>query len=478
MEKFKGHYKIIHQIKLYEYEYLLSNITKIAKDYVAFNKNVEKELIFPHVQFLIDKINNKILNLKVKKPKNKRSINWIGSAWKWVAGSPDHQDMEIIENHINNTLINNNKQVIINSQFSNKINQIIKSFNDLIKKGGNIVDKIPENIILKLQYIDEELTNIAYAIHWAKNNIINPQLLGKEEMQAALIELDKNNFPYSNIEEAFNIATIKLASNENNILYIIDIPLVYYETYEILTLRANGLSNPIIDLPYNTILHNHEVYGIIKPCKMLNDILICQNEDIVDITDTLCIPNILKGTKATCNEVKKYSKQSIELLSEGILLLNSFIGNITQDCSDYIYNLNGTFVLKFNNCSVTVNGKTFISKIVLRNKKLPQTYITSWTSSNKNEWTVKEIKELHINNTDSIELINTQVKIHFMNTIFFYGIIIFTIIIFFYLKCKKKNTIEIINNMQPIEDIPMIQLSSSPAVQPIQENSKLSGKRT
>ena len=140
MEKFKGHYKIIHQIKLYEYEYLLSNITKIAKDYVAFNKNVEKELIFPHVQFLIDKINNKILNLKVKKPKNKRSINWIGSAWKWVAGSPDHQDMEIIENHINNTLINNNKQVIINLQFSNELNQIIKTFNNLIKKGGNIVE--------------------------------------------------------------------------------------------------------------------------------------------------------------------------------------------------------------------------------------------------------------------------------------------------------------------------------------------------
>ena len=79
MEKFKGHYKIIHQIKLYEYEYLLSNITKIAKDYVAFNKNVEKELIFPHVQFLIDKINNKILNLKVKENlKTNDQLDWLG----------------------------------------------------------------------------------------------------------------------------------------------------------------------------------------------------------------------------------------------------------------------------------------------------------------------------------------------------------------------------------------------------------------
>ena len=57
-----------------------------------------------------------------------------------MAGSPDHQVMEIIESHINNTLVNNNKQVIINLQFSNELNQIIKTFNNLIKKGGNIVE--------------------------------------------------------------------------------------------------------------------------------------------------------------------------------------------------------------------------------------------------------------------------------------------------------------------------------------------------
>ena len=119
---------------------------------------------------------------------------------------------------------------------------------------GKPNDKIPDNIILKLHYIDEELTNMAYAIHWAKNYIINPQLLSQDEIEEALTELNKNNFPYTTIEEVFNIATIKLATSANDILYIIDIPMVHSESYEVITLRSNSLSKPTIELPFTRIL--------------------------------------------------------------------------------------------------------------------------------------------------------------------------------------------------------------------------------
>lgn len=76
------------------------------------------------------------------------------------------------------------------------------------------MNKITDKIILKLHYIDEKLTNIAYAIQGAKNDIINPQLLSQDEMKVALTELNKNNFPCSTIEEAFNIATIKQTCNQ------------------------------------------------------------------------------------------------------------------------------------------------------------------------------------------------------------------------------------------------------------------------
>lgn len=458
----------------------MNNITKIIKDYNTIGIQKEIDVTFPHIRFLINKIENKILNLKNKKLKTKRSINWIGSAWKWIAGTPDHHDMEIIDHHINKILKNNNRQVIINSQFCDKINQLIKSFNQLLKNGKHNVVKIPENIILKLQYMDEELTNIAYAIHWAKENIINPQLLSREEMEAILTQLDKNNFPYSTVEEAFNIATIKLATNDVNILYIIEIPMVYTQSYDVLTLRTNGLSKPIINLQHNKILYTHELmYGVISSCKLINNIQLCRREDLIDITNTSCIPNIMKGTHATCNEIKKSSTSTVELLNDGMLLLNTFNGNVIQTCSDINYNLNGTFLLRFNNCSININNQFFISKEISINKTMPQTFVTAWTSINSKDLTLQQIEKLHINNLDKIEIMQTKVKIHFWNSITVYGIIIFIIIIFLYLKCKKQKTITLVNNIQSKEETPIPLAASIYPIPntPQQEDYKLTGKR-
>ena len=118
-------------------------------------------------------------------------------------------------------------------------------------------------------------------------------------MEVAITELNKNNFPCSTIEEAFNIATIKLATSESDILYIIQLPLVHSESYDVITLRTNGLSKPIIKLQYTKLLYTHEtIFGIKTPCKMVNNIAICQHNDLMDITNTTCISNILKKRHA------------------------------------------------------------------------------------------------------------------------------------------------------------------------------------
>ena len=350
--------------------------------------------------------------------------------------------MEIIESQMRRVLVNNDRQVIINSQFSDKINQIVKSFNELSNIKGKPNDKIPDNIILKLHYIDEELTNIAYAIHWAKNDIINPQMLSQDEMEAALTELNKNNFPYSTIEEAFNIATIKLATSANDILYIIDIPMVHSESYEVITLRSNSLLKPTIELPFTKILYTHDtIFGMKNPCQVINNIVMCQHEDLVDITNSTCIPNLMRGTHATCSELKISSNQIIELLDEGIILLNAFNGIIIQNCSDNNYNLNGTFMLRFNNCSITIENKFFSSKEVSVSNQMPQTFIAkTWTSTNKDEMTIQQIQYLHINNTETINSINNKILIHVMNSIVIYALLVAAIIIFVYLKSTYNNS--------------------------------------
>ena len=70
-----------------------------------------------------------------------------------------------------------------------------------------------------------------------------------------------------------------------------------------------------------------------------------------NMTNSTCIPNLMRGTHATCSELKISSTQIIELVDEGINLLNAFNGIIIKNCSDNNYNLNGTFMLILNNCS-------------------------------------------------------------------------------------------------------------------------------
>lgn len=60
-------------------------------------------------------------------------------------GNPDHDDLIMIENNLNNLVVNNKNQVIINKQFQYRINSLTKISNMLtnsIKKDNNFNDDI------------------------------------------------------------------------------------------------------------------------------------------------------------------------------------------------------------------------------------------------------------------------------------------------------------------------------------------------
>lgn len=62
--------------------------------------------------------------IKPVERRQKRSINSLGTAWKFIAGSPDHEDLDVITKNLNDINNNNNKQVLINNIFNEKINNI------------------------------------------------------------------------------------------------------------------------------------------------------------------------------------------------------------------------------------------------------------------------------------------------------------------------------------------------------------------
>jgi len=89
--------KMIHLINLKQIEEELFNIREHTVN------DLKKSYLYHTLTHEITQAFS-ALNTLTFKNHNKRSINWIGSAWKYVAGNPDHDDLAMIENNINNLI--------------------------------------------------------------------------------------------------------------------------------------------------------------------------------------------------------------------------------------------------------------------------------------------------------------------------------------------------------------------------------------
>uniref|UniRef100_A0A1B0C432 Uncharacterized protein n=1 Tax=Glossina palpalis gambiensis TaxID=67801 RepID=A0A1B0C432_9MUSC len=73
--------------------------------------------------------------------------------------------------------------------------------------------------------------------------------------------------------------------------------------------------------------------------------------------------------KPTCNIVNSQHFPVIDEISSRVILLNGFSGTVEVETEQQL--LNGTFLIRFHNVSIRVNGKTYISKEIPTYKVLP-----------------------------------------------------------------------------------------------------------
>lgn len=429
-----GHFKLIHIINLDQYEQFLSDVSPILNLETTHNQT-----IFPLLSHEIQQIRNFLHNLKTK---SKRSLNFIGKGWKWIAGNPDHDDFVTIKEKITDVLKNNNKQVIINELYNERINNITKIQNEiqnLLKDNNKINNEIITDLKYKIKIVKEELENIIYAIHWAKLGTINSFILSKNEIDLASKIFNEQQLPYTTIEEALDFAEIKIISNSLSILYIINIPLTNKEIYENLLIKPIKKKNTVTEILYDVVLRNNEqLYGTTKKCKTVNNLSICDFKNIVNITNDSCIPNLLKSLPATCNTVNNHHIPTIDEISPDVILLNQFSGTLEFD--NTTHNLNGTFLVKFRNMTINLNGSPHISKESSIIKPLPAIFQTNPKEKEYRELlSLEMMKDLHINNTKQIHLLQEENNHYQITTYSFISILGFLFIILFLWKILTKH---------------------------------------
>lgn len=423
-----GNLKFIHVIEIPPYEEFITKTSTLMNQHIPRNNP-----FFPILDHELKQTTNLINNIKINR--TKRSLNFIGTAWKWVAGNPDHDDYTIMVDKINNVLENNNNQVLINKAYIERINKLTNVTNEIlnvIRKDKTFENELVLSLLYKTKLIKEEIMNSIYAIELGKENIVSSNILSKSEIDIIMTNLNKNkvNVLFKNIEEALEFAEVKVAINVSTLLYIISIPNTEDVIYEKLIVKPLIKNKKYVNkiMQENILKRNNSLFGIINKCKTINDISLCKQSNIIDLSNDICISNLIEGKNATCKRTNSQHIPSIEEITPGTILLNNFDGNI--DFNNNSQSLNGTYLIKFSNVTLKIKNQQYIAEEISEIHALPPLlHPLSDDTEIEEILSLQLMKELHMNNTKHINKIQAEKEVYQWVNYSFFVLIFFIMLI-------------------------------------------------
>lgn len=319
-----GHSKIINKINTTQIEWAVNDIkTKIL---TRDNDAPEMTAI---LKWKIDELQT---NLKQIQPKSRRQKRWdaLGRAWKWMSGSPDADDLNLINTEIYKVIKNNNLQISINDNLYEGFNNMTEAINELVKEEHKIYDIVTEgnnlfSIILNLDIINQEIIQIQNAIILSKLGIVN----------------------------------------NRTILYIIHVPNLSNSTYQHLRVEPIIEQSLRIKLEGNDYLYgNNKLYLKTDICSKLGNWSLCNLNSLKDVSTDECISNIILGQNSRCTYESIGHHPIVTEMSPTILLLNEANDTLLNTCGISDRKLVGSFLITYQNCTISIRNITFTNQII------------------------------------------------------------------------------------------------------------------
>ncbi|XP_054747149.1 uncharacterized protein LOC129252967 [Anastrepha obliqua] len=311
--------------------------------------------------YQLQKIRTQLEELKgptAKRPK--RSINWIGSAWKWIAGSPDALDWDEILRSQNEIIDNNNLQYKVNSEIFKKTEELLQVVNGIATATNDVLGrthqaKFSQEIQHKLMILKDDVSELIRACQMAKAGVANSNLLNKEEINSLISEIEV--LPYSNVVEAIEYSEPSIYTNGTLLLYVLSMPKVAQTRFNHLITRSILKDGHRVDLKYKTILINKQLtYGIKNSCLHLATAMVCKQEALDLLSEDECLPRLLKGGQTSCRYVIG-TETTVEVLKEDTIFLDNFNSSIWS--GKIPKHLSGSYILQMENETITINNQTY-----------------------------------------------------------------------------------------------------------------------
>lgn len=389
-----GNIKIIHPINVTNLEKTLESINKFVNSKI--NDNLE----------LYNIIDQKYKKLKsnfqqIKPPTHRRHKRWdtLGSAWKWLAGNPDAQDLRLINTTMNTLINENNAQFRINEQINERIQIITETVNRAITQ-SNMVNRVAMTeldmitTIINIDTVNSILEDIQDAIVRTKVELASNKILSLKEI-LSIKELLVNQGVEINVpDEVLQYVTPKIAVNNETLLYILHVPKLEEE---------NATTMMIVPLAVNnTIIKESPKYLIKTGDRLFTSLnyksFVQKHSEITEYEDN-CIKPLVLGSKSNCN-VTSEKRTTIQFISEDkILVSNAKNETLASNCGPDNRTITGNFLITFWNCTVIINTKKFQSYETKSETREIQGAFHNLQINRK----LDEIRDIEIINQESIQ---------------------------------------------------------------------------
>lgn len=356
-----GHIRILHPIDIIQFKYLISGL----------NNQIGQENIDHPLYKLIQEKNAHLYETYIKiNPVITRHKRWdsIGTLWKWIAGTPDAEDLRIINATMNTLITENNNQVLINRAIDKRIQQITNITNEIILVKQNILEqhKTEMNLLVllsNLNTLQHQLEIIEDAILLAKHGIPSSRLLSIKDFQRITTFLEQHNIHVSSFENLLSQSAAQVSINQTHIMYILKIPQLSKETYEYKYIDSIIQDQKRILIAHNYILMNQShVYATMHKCNEELDKFLCE-EDIITTTNE-CVYNLMQIRNSNCTYEKVYSPGIIKRLNDATILLNDVKLQMHSNCSNNTQHLEGSYLIQFENCEIQLNDEYYTNFVM------------------------------------------------------------------------------------------------------------------
>lgn len=331
-----------------------------------------------------------------------RALNFLGSALKFVAGNPDHDDYELLLTKQNYLIENNNKQTKINSQLEKRINEITDLINSIVKNSITKKEDAPlfEYLINRNNIIINYLNNIVLSIVLAKNNLINPLILDEIDIKK-MIEIEGlQDISISNILLA---TKIKVLQNSTSIHYILKVPKIL-KFCQFLSLYPVSHNNTIVKLPTQQAAKCSDASYPISDCVKATNIQICKP------FNSTCLFDLLNNNTATCPTENSHHIPSVDKLEEGVIILNDVFPTIIEE--GHNITVKGTFLIMFKT-TVKINyTKHSVEKKATLYEAHPPKMVSLKILDHENKISLPYLHKLNIDNTNIIQSLTDDFETH------------------------------------------------------------------